>query len=221
MRRATLLLVALGMAGCFPHEAGRRLAHFDRQAPQVEQLAPGFELRSVDGDLVELADLIGDQPIVLQLGSRSCPVFRNRRHWVDGLVQDYGDRVRFLAVYTLEAHPVGSKSPYADEEWLTLYNRFAGVRIPQATDAEERMAQAQLTRDKLDLKSTVLVDTLDNRVWSAYGAASSPAFVIDRQGRVVLRQVWIEPKEIRRTLDRLLADRAEVIPPTPSAGQDR
>lgn len=217
-------LVLVGLAGlalgsCFPHEAGPRLAHFDELAPRIDDPAPAFELRSVDGTLVELGDLVGEQPIVLQLGSRSCPVFRNRRHWVEGLIEDYGGRVRFLVVYTLEAHPAGSKSPYADEEWLTIFNRAAGVRIPQAQSLEERMAEARLTRDRLELTSTVLVDNLDNGVWNAYGAASSPAFVIDRSGRVVLRQVWIDPKEIRRTLDRLLE--SELTPPRPGAAPDR
>lgn len=212
-----LVLTALSLGGCFPHEAGRRLSHFDTQAPRLDERAPDFGLPSVDGAQVELADLIGDQPIVLQLGSRSCPVFRNRRHWVEGLIEDYGDRVRFVVVYTLEAHPAGSKSPYSDDEWLTWFNRLAGVRIAQPSSLEERTAQARLTREKLGLSSEVLVDTLDDRVWSAYGAASSPAFVIDREGRVALRQVWIEPREIRRTLDRLL----EVTDPRRAAARDR
>ena len=40
--------------------------------------------------------------------------------------------------------------------------------------------------------------------WRAYGAASSPGFVIDRNGRIVLRQVWIDPEEIDTVLDSLL-----------------
>lgn len=216
--RTVLLLVATtALTGCFPHQPGPRLTHFDGQAPKLEAPAPPFELRSVDGQVVALDDLVGEQPIVLQLGSRSCPVFRNRRHWVEGLIEDYGDRVRFLVVYTLEAHPVGSKSPYDDEEWLTLFNRMTGVRVPQASTDDERMNQAKLTRDRLYRQSTVLVDTMDNEIWSAYGGASSPAFVIDRDGRVALRQVWIDPGEIRRTLDRLLAPTL----PTPAAEHNR
>lgn len=212
MKIAPVCLVALALTGCFPHDAGPRLAHFDGQAPRLDEPAPAFELRSVDGELVELGELIGDRPIVLQLGSRSCPVFRNRRHWVDGLIEDYGDRVRFLIVYTLEAHPAGSKSPYDDEEWLTLFNRVTGVRVPQPQDDEERLHQARLTRERLYPDSTVLIDTMSNDVWTAYGGASSPAFVIDRQGRVVLRQVWIEPREIRRKLDRLLTPARPTVP---------
>lgn len=50
-------------------------------------------------------------------------------------------------------------------------------------------------------------DGMDNGIWKAYGAASSPAFVIDREGRIALRQVWLDPKGIAQALDRLLADR--------------
>lgn len=200
-----LLLAFVCAAGCFPQRAGPRLAHFPELAPEVGESAPDFELRSLDGEKVRLSELIGDKPIVVQLGNYSCPVFRYRRGWVDDLVEDFGDRVHFLVVYTLEAHPVGSKSPHADEEWLTIFNRIADVRIPQHETYEERRRQASTSREKLGMSELVLVDQLDNTVWERFGAASSPAFVIDREGRVVLRQPWITPKEIRRALERLLA----------------
>ncbi len=50
----------------------------------------------------------------------------------------------------------------------------------------------------------MVIDGMDNSVWKTYGVAASPAFVIDRSGRIVLRQPWMNPKEIRRVLDELL-----------------
>ena len=204
MRYAVLSLLALALAGCFPHAPGRRLAHFDQQAPRVGSPAPTFVLQGVDGEPVELAELIGERPIVIQLGSHSCPVYRYRRFSMERLIRDYQDRVHFLVVYTIEAHPTGSKSPYDDEEWVTMINRVTGVRIPEPADEAERLERAAFSRDRLELSQTVLVDGLDNEVWSAYGGASSPGFVVDLEGRVALRQVWIDPSGIRKTLDRLL-----------------
>lgn len=207
MHRVSLLLLPLALfaAGCFPHHAGPRLAHFHDQAPAVGEPAPNFTLRDLDGRPVELAELIGERPIVLQLGSHTCPVYRYRRFWMRDLHEEFGDRVHFLIVYTVEAHPVGSKSPYTDEEWDTWWNRLTGVRVRQPADEESRREQASFSRERLKLGgATMVVDEMDDPVWRAYGGASSPAFVIDREGRVVARQVWLEPEKIRQALVRLL-----------------
>lgn len=212
MRRAFLLLYLfiLGTtSGCFPHQAGPRLAHFATTAPAVGEPAPFFSLVDLDGRVVDLADLIGDKPIVLQLGSHTCPVYRYRRFWMNDLYDELGDRVTFLTVYTLEAHPVGSQSPYAEKEWDPLWNRLTGVRMGQPEDEEGRVERAKLSHGRLKLKAPMVVDSLDNAVWQRYGAASSPAFIIDREGRIAAQQVWIEPKKIRQVLLRLLTEAEE------------
>ncbi len=202
-----VLPLALSLtAGCFPKGPGPRLAHFEHQAPAVGEPAPTFELRGLDGETVRLEELLGDKPIVLQLGSHSCPVYRYRRFDMEDLARDFGDRVHFLLIYTLEAHPKGSKSPYEDEEWVSLPNRVTGVFIDQPKDLPARTARAEFSAEKLKLPHQVLVDSMDNAVWSAYGSASSPAFVIDRHGNIASSQVWIDPKEIRRVLEELLAE---------------
>ena len=202
-----VVAAAIGLGGCFPHEAGSRLAHFDTTAPQPGEAAPDFTLKGVDGRTVTLAQLVGDKPVVLQLGSHSCPVYRYRRFGMEALRKKYAGRVHFQMVYTLEAHPAGSKSPYAEGEWLTWWNRLTDVRIAQPRTARERTDVARMSRDTLALKYPVAVDVMDNRVWRDYGAASSPAFVIDRQGRIALRQVWLDPDGIDDALQRLLDGR--------------
>ena len=201
-----LLLLWSTLLGCFPSRPGPRLAHFADEAPALGERAPGFVLQDVGGLPVSLEDLIGVRPVVVQLGSRSCPVFRYRRFGVEGLIEEFRDAVEFVVVYTVEAHPDGSKSPYDDEEWLTWINRVTGVRVEQAESTVARRAEARETIDRLGLQQTVLVDDVDNEVWRAYGGAPSAAFVLDREGRVALRQVWIDPAEIRDVLRSLLED---------------
>lgn len=205
MKIAWSFLVVVVLSGCFPLKAGPRLQHFDWLAPQVGAPAPRFELQTIDGTRVRLEDLLGDKPTVLQLGSHSCPVYRYRRFGMAALHEKYKDRANFLIVYTLEAHPAGAKSPYAEGEWLTLWNVFGSVRVPQAARREERIAQARLSHEVLKIAYPMAADGMDNGIWKAYGAASSPAFVIDRDGRIALRQVWLEPEGIAKVLDRLLA----------------
>ncbi|TVQ28992.1 MAG: hypothetical protein EA370_15850 [Wenzhouxiangella sp.] len=209
---ALMLIVCLlsALSGCallFPTRAGESLAHFPEMAPEPGQPAPELEVRRLDGNKTTLADLVGDRPIVLQLGSHSCPVFRYRRFDIFRLQRDYADRVDFVVVYTTEAHPVGTVSPYRDREWLSFPNWITNTRVPQPETLDERIAQAQWSSSEMNRSDLILVDELDNATWKTYGAAPSPAFVIDTAGLIVLTQPWIEPRGIREILDQLLGDR--------------
>ena len=153
---------------------------------------------------MQLGDLVGGRPTVVQLGSRSCPVFRYRRHGMHELHERFGKRVRFVVIYTQEAHPVGSRSPYVEREWNPWINRWTGVRIDQPRTDEERRQRAQEALDELELKAQVVVDRMHNDAWQALGAASAPAFVVDAEGRIALRQVWVDPEPIENLLKEML-----------------
>lgn len=208
LRRLSGLAVVLAAAqstGCFPHQAGPRLAHFADAAPAPGAEVPDVVVHDDGGREVPLADAIGDKPVVLQVGSRSCPVFRYRRFGMHELQREFAGRVDFLVLYTQEAHPVGSPSPYTDEEWDMWINRLTGVRLGATTTLDERRERAVDTVQRFELDVAVLVDGMDDAAWEAFGAAPSPAFVLDTDGRVALRQVWVDPDGIRPVLRRLLA----------------
>lgn len=199
-------LLSLGLAGCFPHAPGPRLQHFPEVSPAPGEEAPSLELVDLEGNPVRLEEHLGRRPMVLQLGSVSCPVFRYRRFGIEDLVRDFGDRVSFLLVYTREAHPVGSPSPYTGEEWDPWINRLTRVRVGDTRSTEERRARAATTEERLDLSPTVLVDPAGDPGWQAFGRAPSAAFVLDAEGRVVVRQAWVDPEELRAVLDDLLTE---------------
>ena len=203
---AMVLLVGLAVAGCFPREAGPRLGHFDEEAPAPGEPAPDFTLAAIDGDEVRLSGVLGEKPVVLQFGSHTCPVYRNRHRGMRRLWERYGDRVRFYVVYTREAHPMNDPSPYTGEEWDVWINKFAGVRLEDPDSYAERRDLAEESKRRLEIPLAMLVDDMENTAWRLYGSAPSPAFVIDRDGEVVLRQVWIRPAEIEAVLRRLLAE---------------
>ena len=204
-----LLLVCASQTACallFPTEAGESLSHFDATAPAESAPAPDFELVDIDGDKVALHDLVGEKPIVVQLGSYSCPVFRYRRFDMQELQREFAGRVGFVVVYTQEAHPVDSINPYADRVWNPWINKIARVNVPEHKSARQRRAQASATFDIVGLDSRFLVDGMDNAVWRQYGAAPSAAYVLDLQGKIYLRQPWVYPKEIRKALNEILAE---------------
>lgn len=199
-----IVLSVVLLAGCFPQRAGWRLQHFDDEAPALGARIPQATLHDSTGQAVSLDNYVGDQPLVIQLGSHSCPVYRYRRFAMSELHSKYKNKVQFLLVYSQEAHPVGSKSPYDEGEWVTLWNRIPRVLISQPVSIEQRLQRAAWSTASLDIAYPVLVDAMSNDTWVKLGRASSPAFVVDQQGRVILRQVWLNPKAIEQTLDQLL-----------------
>lgn len=204
----TGLMVGGGCALLFPVDAGDSLAHFGTRAPQVGDMAPNVTLRDLTGNTVDLHQLIGKQPIVIQLGSYTCPVFRYRRFDMQKLYEEFSGRVTFLVLYTLEAHPNGVPSPYREdsgEEWVPWINRVSRVKLNQTQSLKQRTSHALFAQQRMQSSARFLVDPPTNYAWQTYGQAPSAAFLIDQQGRIVLRQPWIVPKDIKSGLEQLLS----------------
>lgn len=175
--------------------------------PQTGEMAPEFTLKTTEDRSVSLRKLRAHKPVALITGSYSCPAFRG---WAAGLQEvhvRYQDRVAFLVVYTIEAHPQGTPSPYRPgREWLTSYNRGEGIIIAQPRDYRERVKLATRARDALGLDVPIVVDELNNPVWKAYGAAPNAAYLIGTDGKVVMRHGWFHPPTFERSVADHLAD---------------
>ena len=209
MKRSIISLVTVAalmtlLSGCFPKKAGGSLSHFHVEAPAVGTVAPNFQLADLNGDIVELKDLFGEKPIVLQLGSHTCPVYRYRRFGMRKLYADYKDKAHFLLVYTLEAHPVGAINPYVDREWVSSFNYITNTLIEKHSNYAGRKDIANFSVNKLEVPYPVVIDNMNDAVWKAYGRAPSAAFVIDQSGVIALQLPWVDPKPIANTLDELL-----------------
>jgi len=120
------------------------------------------------------------------------------------LHRNYADKAHFLLVYTLEAHPVGAINPYVDREWVSSFNYLTNTLVKEHRSEQERVDMATYSSSKLNVAYPVVVDNMNNEIWKAYGRAPSAAFVIDKQGKIALRQPWINPREIKAVLDQLL-----------------
>jgi hypothetical protein len=208
LQRGLIAITCLLLAGCahlFPVEAGEDLPDFAAQAPAPGQPAPDPLVHDLDGRAVALSALFGRRPVVLQLGSHTCPVYRYRRFDMAGLQEEFAGQVDFVVLYTQEAHPAGSAGPYRDGEWLTWINRVTDTRLDQPASLDARRARAAWSARTLRRQDRIVVDAMDNHGWRSFGAAPSAAFVVDREGRIVLTQPWVEPQGLRRALRRLLS----------------
>lgn len=209
--RCLILAIATAAPGCavvmpdafFPEGEYGPFETFTSIAPATGDPAPPFTLVDLNGDDVALNDLIGE-PLVLIVGSYTCPMFRFRQRWIRDLTEDYEGRANIVIIYATEIHPVGAPSPATGAEWDVCANLLGGVRLGQPSSLDARRERAMYAKDEMDLETLVLIDDMDNAVWDAYGRGGAPAYVIDGEGRIVHRRVWIEPDQIRDALDQLL-----------------
>ena len=122
------------------------------------------------------------------------------------LFDKYGSEVEFLVVYTIEAHPLGTSNPYSQKEVPGKYSRDpGGAPIGQPATYEERALLAIKAGEEDGILATILVDSMDNVVWSTYGPAPNIAYLIGMDGTVLLRQPWYDPKAMESAIKALLS----------------
>jgi thyroxine 5-deiodinase len=163
------------------------------EGPALGSPAPQFSLKKLDGGgLVNLASLKG-HVVVLEFGSYSCPIFRDRVAAMEKLKTEYGTRATFFVVYAREAHPAG--------EWEVDRNKDQSISVDQPRTIDARQALAKKAKESLKMTVPILLDGVGNDAAIAYGAGPNSAVVIGRDGTIVAKQQWFDPYGIRRAID--------------------
>ena len=99
---------------------------------------------------------------------------------MEQLAEKYADEVDFVFIYCKEAHP-GAAPPIAN--------------------AAEMLAQARRFVQEMNVKQRVLVDEFDERsVQGLYGSFEDSGFVLDRDGRVLLKLAITDPVYVEDTV---------------------
>ena len=149
-------------------------------APRVGQMAPDFELSSVDGSQsVRLSSFRGQRPVALVFASLTCPYFRDEAQALERLYRQYGDRVEFLLIYQREAHPIGVES--------VPENVADGIAVRSPQSLAERCQACRQASDTLSLTIPSLVDQLNDRV--AYDYMTDPVrlYLVDATGKIAFQ----------------------------------
>jgi hypothetical protein len=112
-------------------------------------------------------------------------------------VEQWKDKLIYLLIYTVEAHPKKpDPSPYQGVPWTMPFSEFR-----QPRNYSERLSNSQFIDkglSKLKGNFTVLVDDLtphntsggNDFVWCMYGPAPNAAFFIHPNKTVGLAQTW-------------------------------
>ena len=199
---SSLILLAFSA----PPAAGEDAEQLLFGGPRQGDKAPEFILKDLQGRKVDLNAFKKRKPVILVTGSYTCPVFRDRMRALQLLYEKYRDRAVFYVLYTVEAHPKGSPSPYASEEWIPQENIHDGVIFRKPKSYEERVALAFRSQRDLHSSVPILVDGMDDAVWEEYGSAPNAAFLVGYDGTVVFRQDWFDPLGLERAVLKVFQD---------------
>jgi len=124
----------------------------------------------------------------------------------------YGEEVNFINIYTIDAHPAGSTSPYSDGEWTGRFSTDKeGNPVGQPLTYQERVEQAS---------KTVIEAEIDNPVWCTYGPAPNIAYFIGTDGKIIAKQGWYDPELMEREILSFIEGTAQINSGVPaSAGE--
>jgi len=100
-----------------------------------------------------------------------------------------------------EAHAVGTgrHRPYTyDDTGNPTYE-------PQTYEERVELARKAVAAEVIIVP--VLVDEMDNPLWCTYGPAPDNACLIETDGKIVVRQSWYQPEEMRSTIATYLGNK--------------
>lgn len=172
--------------------------------PDVDSMAPDFELKSPDGfHTFRLSNFRGKRPVVLIFGCLSCGNYRTYSEALENLFRRHQGNVEFMRVYVREAHPSDTRTP-------TTTNARAGILVKQPVSLAERCQIAERCAADLQIETPMVVDGIDNKVGEAYGGWPDRLYLIDVDGRVAYQggpgPFAFNPRELEQSLILLLLD---------------
>lgn len=153
-----------------------------REGVRVGAVAPDGEVLTMKGEVVFLSSFFGNSdasPLVLNFGSYTCPHHRKRIDELHLLMEKWAKKgVRFLTVYTAEAHTEDgwklahqyhNDAEYSNEDDFCFYH---------AKSIEERKKMAEWLIQKKQFQMPVVLDSMTNDLLKAYNTWPIRLYII-------------------------------------------
>ena len=93
------------------------------------------------------------------------------------IFEAYQDQVQFYMIYISEAHP--------SDGWVTPQNLYDEIDYDQPTDEDQRAEVAHACQLGMDVKMSILIDSIDNDIDEQYIAEPTRYYVIGSDGTLV------------------------------------
>lgn len=147
----------------------------------------GQTVYSEDGKAIDIADLFAKSEYTFVTGAcLTCGAFINSFAGIEAIERDYGDKgMQFLNVYRILSHP--ERNDYI-----------------QPFTIEERLMHIVEAKKVLRTKIPFVADNMDDSIKTTWGKIPNPAFIVDRQGRVLYMAAWADSELVRPEVVKLL-----------------
>jgi hypothetical protein len=123
---------------------------------------------------------------------------------LEEMAERYARRIEFLVVYVKEAHP--------EDGWVLSSNRVEEIAVRDPVSDEERAGVARTCAVRLEIRTPVVIDAVDNEVARQYGGWPDRLYLIGRDGRVAFQgeegPSGFRPEELEAAIERELAEPA-------------
>lgn len=161
-----------------------------RTGPKPGESMPEFDLPTTTGERVTKSDFTGRRPLLLTMGSVTCPMTADADQALRRLHDEFGEQVAFVTLYVREAHP--------------------GDHYPQPDTMEQKTAFARELKERDGLQWPVAVDDIDGTLHQQLDPKPNAAYIMDTEGRVAFRALWSNDREeiLRRALAEVALGRA-------------
>ena len=134
---------------------------------------------------VRISALVKDRPIVLEMGSITCPAYDINIKAMRALEEKYKGKIDFYTVYVREHHP----------------NPIYGVHRSMA----QKLKYAKELAEQSDIHHPVLVDDLGGSLHQALGSFGNPVYLIGKDMHVNHWSIFVEPTLLDQAITSLLA----------------
>jgi hypothetical protein len=168
---------------------------------------PSLTLFTTDGKPFNLwSNVEREKPLLVIAGSYTCDISRGNLPSVEALQNKFGKKIDVLIVYTIDAHPYDSPSPYSPtgEVALAMNNIRDNVKAPQPKTYLERVELAKDWKQENAISVPLLVDNPQNDFWRAFGQGPNMCYLIDREGKIDFRELWFDEKDAKKAIRNLL-----------------
>ena len=155
------------------------ISHRRKDKLQVGDIVPEIVLASIDGGEDFRLRVQENRPLVLLLGSHSCPRFRRACGVLQEMRGQFSGSADFLILYVEEAHPVG--------EYQLSENVAEGVQIAQHGAIGERIVAARICSKELGIRMQIGVDDMENTANDLFAAWPVRVYILGAQREVLYR----------------------------------
>ena len=171
------------------------------------QVVPDVTVFTLAGKPLILSSLWKHKPTVLVTASITCPIAYRSCPSLKQLQGDYGDAVNVVILYQREAHPK-PESQTVNRQRI----RFRGTtaeQYPQPKTLDERLTLAKNFDQHMSSDVRIVVADIGGDVNEALGMGPNMGLLINREGKIFVKQGWYDIEAMDTEVAELLAQGPE------------